>query len=228
MRLNLLFAAFAFFLLLSTDDSFAQVPASPVENSTPANKPTVKTRSYWERDSIKNTDPSLNGQYKFLLSRTRSSLDGNKLVAPNRLTQLWKNVTDTLKKERLAHKTLNQKIIEQQKTITYLKTEISSNENSISSYSDKLNEIRFLGMSFDKANYNFIVWGIIVLLSIALIILVVTSGSKINEAKHRIQLYDEISEEYQNFKSKTVEKERKFARELQDERNKLDDLLNKK
>ena len=71
-------------------------------------------------------------------------------------------------------------------------------------------------------------WSVIGILAIALIVVIATAGKKIIEAKHRIQLYDEISEEYQTFKSKTVEKERKFARELQDERNKLDDLLNKK
>ena len=72
------------------------------------------------------------------------------------------------------------------------------------------------------------VWSIIGLLVIALIIVIATSGRKISEGNHRIQLYDEISEEYQTYKSKTVEKERKLARELQDERNKVAELESKR
>ena len=42
-------------------------------------------------------------------------------------------------------------------------------------------------------------------------------------AKYRTELYDEISNEYQSYKSRTNEKEKKLARELQDERNKLEE-----
>lgn len=228
MRFNLLFISSALLLLFLTNKSFSQVPATPPKENIETTKPSVKVRKTWQRDSIKSADQTLNGQYRFLLSRSRTSADGYKLVAPNRLTSLWTSVTDTLKKERAERRAIQQKLIEQEKSTNYLKTEISRNESSINSYSDKLNEISFLGISFEKGTYNIIVWSLISVLAIALIILVITSGSKIAEGKHRIQLYDELSEEYQTFKSKTVEKERKLARELQDERNRLDELLNKR
>ncbi len=225
MKLNLLLIISTFFLFINADNSFAQSALTTPKTVVAASpKPT----NYWEQDSLKNTDRSLNGQYKFLLSRTRTSPEGYKLVNPSRMNLLWKNVNDTLRKERVEKKAVQQKLTDQEKTITYLKTEISSKEASINNNTNKLNEIIFLGISFNKGTYNVIVWSIIVLLTIALIVVFATSGKKILEAKHRIQLYDEISEEYQTFKSKTVEKERKLARELQDERNKLDELLNKK
>ncbi|MNR57583.1 hypothetical protein D3C85_1783930 [compost metagenome] len=55
-------------------------------------------------------------------------------------------------------------------------------------------------------------------------IVIARSAKNIKEAKHRTQLYNEVADEYQGYKSKAVEKERKLARELQDERNKLDEL----
>ena len=225
MKLNLLLIITTFFFFINADNSFAQ-SALPAPKAVVAAPP--KATNYWERDSVKNNDPSLNGQYKFLLSRTRTSPEGYKLVNPSRMNLLWKNMNDTLRKERVERKGLQQKLIDQEKTISYLKTEISGKEASLTDNTNKLNEIVFLGVSFEKGTYNVIVWSIIALLTIALIVVIATSGKKILEAKHRIQLYDEISEEYQTFKSKTVEKERKLARELQDERNKLDDLLNKK
>ncbi len=195
---------------------------------TTAQKPIVRTvkTGTWERDSVKNTDPSLNGQYQFMLSRTRTSPDGYKMVAKYRLDQLWKNVGDTLRKERAELKALQQKLTDQGKTVNYLKTEISGKDASLNESTNKLNEISFLGISFDKGTYSIIVWSIIGVLVIALIIIVARSGKSISEAKHRSQLYTEISDEYQAYKSKAVEKERKLARELQDERNKLEELTN--
>jgi len=204
-------------------NAFAQTQTPTTSQKPVAN--TVKTGT-WDRDSVKNTDPSLNGQYQFMLSRTRTSPDGYKMVAKYRLDQLWKNISDTLRKERAEKKSLQQKLTDQGKTVTYLKTEISGKDASLNESNDKLNEIKLLGISFDKGTYSIIVWSIIGVLVIALIIIVARSGKSISEAKHRSQLYNEISDEYQAYKSKAVEKERKLARELQDERNKLEELTN--
>lgn len=204
-------------------NAFAQTQV-PVAKQKPITN-SIRTGG-WERDSIKNTDPSLNGQYQFMLSRTRTSSDGYKMVAKYRLDQLWKNVSDTLRKERAERRNLQQKLNDQAKTVTYLKTEISGKDASLNESTNKLNEIKLLGVSFDKGTYSIMVWSIIGVLVIALIIIIARSGKSISEAKHRTQLYNEVAEEYQAYKSKAVEKERKLARELQDERNKLEELTN--
>lgn len=214
--------SFSSILLFSffCNDTFAQTPAA-----TTAQKPAaVVKRTTYYRDTVKNTDPSLNGQYRFMLSRTRTSADGYKMVAGYRLDQLWKSVSDTLRKERTEKRNIQQKLTEQEKTISYLKTEISGKEASLTEHTNKVNEIRFLGIPFEKGTYNIIVWSVIGVLAIALIIVIARSAKNIAEAKHRTQLYNEVAEEYQAFKAKSVEKERKLARELQDERNKLDEL----
>ncbi|WAC42622.1 hypothetical protein [Pedobacter sp. SL55] len=220
MRQTLHSIASILLLSLFCTNIFAQTPSTTLKKSTITAAPT----RIWQRDTVKNTDPSLNGQYKFMLSRTRTSADGYKMVAGYRLDQLWKNVIDTLRKEKATTKGLQQKLSDHEKTISYLKTEISGKEASLTENNDKINEIRFLGIAFEKGTYNIIVWSVIGVLAIALIIVVVRSGKNIAEAKHRTQLYNEVAEEYQAYKSKSVEKERKLARELQDERNKLDDL----
>lgn len=220
MRQTLLSFTSILFFSLFIGNSYAQTPAPTQKPSTVA----TNTGRTWQRDTVKNTDPSLNGQYKFMLSRTRTSADGYKMVAGYRLDQLWKSVNDTLKKERAEKKSIQQKLTEQEKTVSYLKTEISGKDASIIENTNKVNEIRFLGIPFEKGTYNIIVWSIIGVLGLALIIVIARSGKSIAEAKHRTQLYNEVAEEYQAYKSKSVEKERKLARELQDERNKLDDL----
>lgn len=188
-------------------------------------KPAYIKRTY-QIDTVKNTDFSLNGQYRFMLSRSRSSY-GSKLINPVRLDAVWKSVNDTLRKERAELKNVKAKVAEQEKTIVSLKTEISGKESTLNDTTAKADEISFLGISFTKGTYSLIVWSLIAILAIALFIVIARSAKNIIEAKHRTQLYDEITVEYQAFKSKSNEQQRKLARELQDERNIVEELKNR-
>ncbi|TKC05420.1 hypothetical protein FA048_16970 [Pedobacter polaris] len=189
-------------------------------------QPVPAKKVYYQKraiDTVKNTDFSLNGQYQFMLSRSKS-LYGAKLINPARLNSVWKSANDTLRKERIELKNAKAKVSEQEKTIVSLKTEISGKENTLNDTTAKADEISFLGVSFTKGTYNIIVWSIIIILAIALFIVIARSAKNIIEAKHRTQLYDEISAEYQAYKAKSNEQQRKLARELQDERNIIEEM----
>ncbi|MCX2576161.1 hypothetical protein [Pedobacter sandarakinus] len=174
------------------------------------------------QDTSKNTDPSLNGQYQFMLRKSKS-LYGARLINPSRLTALWKSVTDTLKKERLQLRTANEEIKAQGQNISSLKGEVSGKENALSTATASVNEINFLGIAFNKGTYNTIVWALIIILSAGLAVVILQSGRYRKEATYRTQLYQEVADEFQAHKVKAKDKEMKLARELQDERNKWDD-----
>ncbi|MES2829599.1 MAG: hypothetical protein V4687_15670 [Bacteroidota bacterium] len=173
-------------------------------------------------DSAK-VDPSLQGQYQLLLAKSKT-INGYKLINPYRLSQFFQSVKDTLRTERKGLSAANQKITGLEKGVTNLKTEISGTETSLAATNAKMDEISFLGISFSKSNYNMLVWAIIILLALLLTFVVIRSTKNVNEAKYRSGLYEEISQEYQTYKTKANEKEKKLARELQDERNKLEEL----
>lgn len=109
-----------------------------------------------------------------------------------------------------------------------MKKQVSGAQSSLASSNAKLNEISFIGIGFTKSNYNIFVWGLIAALGITLTIVILRSAKNIHEAKYRTSLYEEVNQEYQNYKAKSNEKEKKLARELQDERNKLEELKSKK
>jgi len=173
-------------------------------------------------DTTKNTDPSLNGQYQFMLKKSKS-LYGAKLINPSRLTGLWKSVNDTLKKERKQLQEARQEIKSQAQNISTLKGEVTGKESSLADATASVNEIKFLGISFNKGTYNTIVWVIIIVLAAGLAIVIFQSGKYRKEATYRTQLYQEVADEFQAHKVKAKDKEMKLARELQDERNKWDD-----
>jgi septal ring factor EnvC (AmiA/AmiB activator) len=174
------------------------------------------------KDSV-NADPSLRGQYQSILSKSKN-LNGFKVVNPTRLSSFWKSVNDTLRTERRQLPALKKQIAEEQKTIANLKAQLSEKEGALNSSNQKLDEITFLGISFSKGSYNTMVWTIILVLALALIIIIIRSAKLLHEAKYRSSLYEEISAEYQSYKVKANEKEKKLARELQDERNKLEEI----
>ncbi|QPH41426.1 hypothetical protein [Pedobacter endophyticus] len=173
-------------------------------------------------DTTKNTDPSLKGQYEFMLRKSKS-LYGARLINPSRLSALWKSVNDTLKKERKQLQEAQQEIKTQSDNIASLKGEVSGKENSLASATASVNEIKFLGISFDKGTYNTIVWAIIIVLAAGLAIVIFQSGKYRREATYRTQLYQEVADEFQAHKVKAKDKEMRLARELQDERNRWDD-----
>ncbi|MBY0542851.1 MAG: hypothetical protein K2P75_05580 [Sphingobacteriaceae bacterium] len=198
-----------------------------IQSNTKSVKPYAKRPStYSQIDTVKNTDPSLRGQYQFMLSRSKT-INGYKLINPTRLNSLWQSVTDTIRKERIELTKDRSKISEQQQTIANLQAEVSGKENSLNDSNAKLNEINFLGISFTKGSYQMMVWSIILILAIALFVVIARSTKNILEARHRTQLYEEISAEYQAYKAKANEQQRKLARELQDERNTIEEMKNR-
>ncbi|RBQ02572.1 hypothetical protein [Pedobacter miscanthi] len=175
-----------------------------------------------QQDTLKNTDPSLNGQYEFMLRKSKS-LYGARLINPTRLSALWKSVNDTLKKERKQLQQARQEIKSQAGNISSLKGEVNGKESSLANANAAVNEIKFLGIAFDKGTYNTIVWAIIIVLAIGFAFVIFQSGKLKHEAKYRTELYQEVADEFQAHKVKAKDKEMRLARELQDERNKWDE-----
>ena len=169
-------------------------------------------------DSALAKDKSLNGQYQYLLSKLYH-------YQQPLVSALWKNLQDTLKTERRNLKEAQAKLAAQTQDITGLKTDVATKSQTLSESNAKRDEINLVGISFTKATYNLMMWGLVIVFGLAAAIVIARSGAHSREAKYRIKLYNELDEEYKTYKAKANEKEKKLARELQTERNKLDELL---
>jgi len=192
----------------------AQQPAtSTIKDTT---QPDLKTPA----DPNQLNAKSLNNQYQYMLTKTL------RFQQPL-LAALWKNVTDTLTKTHNDVKTAQAKMSADAKLIDSLKTAVAnaSKEPAASESSNTSDTISMFGMSLSKSTYNLVMVSLVVGLAIALAIVIGTTAKHKYEARHRTELYEEIEEEFKAYKAKATEKELKLARELQTERNKLDELL---
>lgn len=163
------------------------------------------------------TDKSLNGQYSFLLTKVYHYQEPF-------LSAFWKSASDTLKFYRQKQNEALSKVTAQNKLIDSLKAQVTNKDEALST---KVEEITFLGIQMPLSTYNIITWGLVIAFALTAIIVLSTSGRFRHEAKYRTTLYNELEEEYKAFKTKANDKEKKLARELQTERNRLEELLGK-
>ena len=161
-------------------------------------------------------DKSLNGQYQTLLPNIYH-------YQQPLLATFWKNVLDTLKLSKSSLKEVKSQLSQQNKTIDSLKADVTT----LTAANEKVGGVSLFGLFLSQGAYNAIVWGLIIVLGLIAVIAVMRSGSNSREAKYRTKLYSELEDEFKAYKTKANDKEKKLARELQTERNKLDDLLGK-
>ena len=173
------------------------------------------------------TDNTLNGQYEALLKHSWMQ-QGYKVINPSKLTTLWRSVNDSLNNSKKQLAEAKRKLDEQSRQIAQLKDKTTGTSNAQQGSAVSVNQLEFLGMDVDVSTYNLIVWGIIGILGLGLAGVLFTFTKNSLDAKQHRQQYEEISAEYQTYKTKAKEKELKLARELQTERNTIEELLAKK
>ncbi|MBK0377760.1 hypothetical protein [Mucilaginibacter segetis] len=194
------------------------VKQQPTKPTTLTPTPVVTKPVRQAPDPALMNDKSLYGQYQYLLTKVYHYQQP--LVAA-----LWKNYNDTLNITRRKLKEAEAKIAVQAQKIDTLQTEVGTKADKLSTAKAKVDEISFLGIPLNKTTYNWIMWGLVIGLGALAAIVIIRSGANIREARYRTKLYNELDEEYRAHKVKANEKEKKLARELQTERNKLDELL---
>lgn len=185
---------------------------------------TENVHAYQPQDTVKIPDRSLEGQYKELIQKS-NNYNGYKIINPVRIAAFKKNYMDTLNVERRKLSGLQGKLTVQNETISSLKADLASKEQNLEKSKALVDEVRLLGISLSKSTYNILMWGLVAVLAAALSLIVFKSKRYRKEAKYRIKLFNELSEEFQSHKVKANEKEKKLARELQTEKNRLDELL---
>lgn len=196
-----------------TADSLKKASALKAPATTAATTPAAITSP-----APPAVDKSLRGQYKYVLTKVYN-------YQQPFVAALWKNFMDTLNRDRSQLKDARAKLSAQDKTISGLRTDVSNKDETLSISNSKADSISFVGIDLTKSVYNLIMWSLVIICGATAAVVIARSGSNRNEAQYRIKLYNELEEEFKTYKSKANEKEKKLARELQTERNKVDELM---
>jgi hypothetical protein len=142
----------------------------------------------------------------------------------NKLEFLWKSMSDSLQKERQLLKEAQAKLLKNRQTANQSKAGLATAQLELEKSEARVNQVSFLGIPLEKGTYNLVMWGIVLFLGAGLAFAIYRSGASMREARYNTGLYNDLTEEFQKHKVNSNEKEKKLARELQTERNRITEL----
>lgn len=154
------------------------------------------------------------------LINSSNNYKGYKVVDREELSTL-----QTLTSNRIAE--LKAEIAEAKNTADMHKQQIASLEAELKELEIRLGEvtaekdaIEFLGMPFSKAGYKTMMWSIVGILLIALAIFVFKFKQSHVHTREARKNLAETEKEFEAYRAKSLEKEQRLGRLLQDEKNK--------
>ncbi|AZQ43714.1 hypothetical protein [Nonlabens ponticola] len=169
------------------------------------------------------TDNPIDQQFEELI-KSSNNYQNYKVVKFNELQQLRSNASQHIDELNQSINSLEQKLAGEQEAQSQLQSQLDTANSEIVALQDDKDSIAFLGLPLDKSTYSIMVWSIVGVLAAALVLLFlqfkkshyVTSQSKKELATTEAEL--------EELRRKSIEKEQKLGRQLQDERNKLSRL----
>ncbi|WP_121665721.1 coiled-coil domain-containing protein [Mesonia aquimarina] len=172
-----------------------------------------------QEEQIQTEDSSINGQFTELIEEANNYQD-YKVVKQVRLERLQKNTISEINSLNDEIEEANNTIQQQKKQVEKLSQELSNTKNKLTEANQQKEEINFLGIATDKTTYQSIMWLIVLGLVLILIFFIYkykSSNAQTKEAKKRLQ---DAEEDYDDFRKKSLEKQQRLGRMLQDEKNK--------
>lgn len=173
-----------------------------------------------------SADQSLKSQFQEILDRSETYTE-YKVIKRTDLSQYSKAVQDSLRTNRVEINTLKNTVNDQKSQISELSKRITDLENQLAESEELRESLSLLGLNIYKTTYHLIVWLIIgVLLIFGIFAYTSFIRSNIITSKS-IKEYKALEVEFEDHKKKSYEKQLKIGRELQTERNKIEELKTK-
>lgn len=166
---------------------------------------------------------TLEEQFRSLKDNSNSYQE-YKVVKETLLDQFYSNVRDSLVTIRQDILDAQNKIAAQQQEINRLQEDLEERQLAVEESRYDIEHIEFLGIDVQKATYSTIVWSIIGILLIILAVAVYKYKSSNKVAVKKKNEYETLDNEFNEFKIRAREKETRLMRDLQTERNAVEEL----
>jgi hypothetical protein len=174
-------------------------------------------------DALKNDKQTLRERYLVMKMKSQNYQE-YKVIKENILDGMWKIVLDTMTAKQAA-------IRKSQSEINNLQAQLDKNIETLKAKEDSMNDIvyasthiRVLGIDFDKGFFAGMFGAILIIAGLVLAGVLYSMKVLKKNLNEKEELASAISNEYEDYKRKAMDKQTKLSRELQNERNKLQEL----
>ncbi len=169
---------------------------------------------------------NLNSQFQIMKAQS-TNYQEFKVIPLGKLDGFWNIVLDTLKQNHNQISSLQKQLTDKQSEIASLKLQLSEKENQLKKNDYESSRVSVLGMKVMKDGYvwfSFIVIGLLVFLFVFIFIKYKAGDNIITEARKDAL---ESKNQVEGLRQRILEVQTQLGRELQNERNKAEDLLQK-
>jgi septal ring factor EnvC (AmiA/AmiB activator) len=173
-----------------------------------------------QAQNAEQTLNTIDGQFKELI-QTSNNFKEYKVIKEAQINTLWKNTNEHIEKLNTDINSLENSITSKDSRIVTLENKLAAVNKNLSDVNAEKNSMNFLGIQTDKGVYNTLVWSIVGSLAFLLIFMSLRFKSSNTTTKAANKQLQTTEEELEELRRKSIEKEQKLGRQLQDERNKL-------
>jgi hypothetical protein len=200
----------AFFSLLATAQSETQ--QQDLSQS--------RTRSTTEVSQEEKQYPTtIEGQFDELVDKS-GNWEKFKLVKKESIYTFKKTLLDSIKEQKSLLREKLDTISVQSSRIKELNLNIQNLQSELDKEKNRNDSIDFFGLTIEKGVYSIIVWGIIAVLAILLVVFISRYTSSNSITRGALKDLEDLQNEYEEYRTKAIEREQKVRRQLQDEINK--------
>ena len=162
---------------------------------------------------------TIQSQFDYINS-VSNNFEEYKVVRRAHLDRIRSNVTDSLKvfKDQLV--TLDNQLTEQKTSMDQLNGSLTTTQKELQAALDMKDSFSFMGLYIHKSTYNSMMWGIVIVLAVALLFFIYRFKRNYSVTAEIKKTLEETREEFEQHRRNTLERERKLNRQLVDEMNK--------
>lgn len=165
-------------------------------------------------------DNSIEGQFDKIY-RISTTYQVYKVISKDKYQTLKSNVLDSLKEARDLISEKENLLKSERDNIKKTKDILSKTQLDLEASNKKENSISLFGMELSKIKYNLLLWSIIVISLLGLFYFIFKfSRSNILTKEAQNNLLD-VEQEFEQHRKKSLEREQKLRRQLQDEVNRF-------
>ena len=169
--------------------------------------------------SQENNTQTVDSQITELIEKS-NTYQSYKVIELSKLQVLQRNIRDSISALKTTIATSESVIQEQNNRIDSITHQIEELNLDLAKTQEKVENISLLGIPTNKSTYNSIMWSIIIVLLLVSSILLVRFKKSHGDTKDAREKLEETEVELENLRKRSLEREQKVRRQLQDEINK--------
>lgn len=174
-------------------------------------------------DALERDNQTLRERYLVMKNKSQTYQD-YKVIKENILDGMWRIIQDSLNVKQASIRQAHAEINKLNQELDQNKGALKTKEESMQDVLYASTHITVMGIDFDKGFFAGMVGVILLLLGLVISVIYYTLKMMRKNLSEKIELVNSIGSEYEDYKRKAMDKQTKLSRELQNERNKLQEL----